>query len=259
MSKCCDSAHEPPDTACQGFTAGYNGRCAYCDHSSSCHPGPRATCEIGSGERGAPIYFDFDGRDGEVLVYRERKMTPMNQATTDQLNEQNTSLQTRNTALVEENRRLRAARIRTRVEDFHVAMNIPCGDKPHVPGDDRVRLRAALIVEECLEFLEAIFDDNPSTEIEIEFLRRHAADIIKGTPVAVDLPEAADALADIAYVVEGSNIEFGIDGEAVLAEVHRANMAKVGGPISPTGKQLKPEGWKPPDIEGALRAQGWVP
>jgi hypothetical protein len=25
------------------------------------------------------------------------------------------------------------------------------------------------------------------------------------------------------------------------------------------GKILKPEGWKPPDIEGELRAQGWEP
>jgi hypothetical protein len=32
-------------------------------------------------------------------------------------------------------------------------------------------------------------------------------------------------------------------------------MAKVGGPVRPDGKKLKPEGWQPPDIAGILRAQ----
>jgi hypothetical protein len=49
---CCASSHEPPDTACRNFEAGANGRCVFCDHESKCHPGPGATCEIGSGERG---------------------------------------------------------------------------------------------------------------------------------------------------------------------------------------------------------------
>jgi hypothetical protein len=49
---CCTSSHEPPDTACKRFERGANGRCVYCDHEEKCHPGPGATCEIGSGERG---------------------------------------------------------------------------------------------------------------------------------------------------------------------------------------------------------------
>ena len=47
---CCASEHWPRDTACRTFTAGGNGRCVYCDHEEKCHPGPGATCEIGSGE-----------------------------------------------------------------------------------------------------------------------------------------------------------------------------------------------------------------
>ena len=58
-------------------------------------------------------------------------------------------------------------------------------------------------------------------------------------------------------VVEGCRVEMGINGAPIAAEVHRANMAKVGGPISPQGKRLKPPGWTPPDIEGELRKQGW--
>lgn len=51
---CCNSAHVPPDTACRTFVVGINGRCVYCDHAAKCHPGPGATCEIGSGESGNP-------------------------------------------------------------------------------------------------------------------------------------------------------------------------------------------------------------
>lgn len=58
--RCCSSAHEPPDTACKLFEAGANGRCVYCDHESKCHPGPGATCEIGSGETGIPLTKSAD-------------------------------------------------------------------------------------------------------------------------------------------------------------------------------------------------------
>ena len=45
-----------------------------------------------------------------------------------------------------------------------------------------------------------------------------------------------------------------------VTEVHRANMAKAGGPRRhEDGKLLKPVGWSPPDIEGELKKQGWSP
>jgi hypothetical protein len=52
LPACCSSSHEPRDTACRSFERGENGRCVYCDHEEKCHPGPGATCEIGSGENG---------------------------------------------------------------------------------------------------------------------------------------------------------------------------------------------------------------
>jgi predicted HAD superfamily Cof-like phosphohydrolase len=75
--------------------------------------------------------------------------------------------------------------------------------------------------------------------------------------IRVDLPELADALADLDYVVEGARLEFGINGAPIATEVHRANMAKLDGPVREDGKKQKPEGWKPPDIESELRKQGW--
>lgn len=40
--------HAEADTACRGFKQGSDGQCVYCAHKKVCHPGPGATCEIGS-------------------------------------------------------------------------------------------------------------------------------------------------------------------------------------------------------------------
>ena len=132
-------------------------------------------------------------------------------------------------------------------------MGVPYGDHPKTPSPDRVRLRASLVMEEAIEFLEACFGANAYTGA----LRAQADVVINACAVHIDLVEAVDALADIDYVVEGSRLEFGIDGGPIAAEVHRANMAKVGGPVREDGKRLKPPGWTPPDIAGELRKQGW--
>jgi predicted HAD superfamily Cof-like phosphohydrolase len=77
--------------------------------------------------------------------------------------------------------------------------------------------------------------------------------------IRVGLPELCDGLADVAYVCEGTFLEFGVDSGPIHAEVHRSNMAKVGGKADARGKIQKPAGWMPPDIGGCLRAQGWEP
>lgn len=139
--------------------------------------------------------------------------------------------------------------------EFHRAMSVPILPTPQVPADDRVRLRAKLIVEECFEFLEAIVADDIGVQLVLDECRRDLNILIQEARVFVSLPEAADALADIAYVVEGANLEFGIDSGPVLDEVHRANMAKAGGPRRSDGKVMKPTGWTPPDIAGVLERQ----
>lgn len=130
-------------------------------------------------------------------------------------------------------------------------MGFPTSSKPHIIDDDRVRLRAALIAEEFFETLEAMF------ECSFAGPRDRVMARIQDEQPRVSMPDMVDGLADLDYVIEGTRLEFGIDCEPIADEVHRANMAKVGGPKSPTGKQLKPEGWTPPDIDGELRKQGW--
>lgn len=111
------------------------------------------------------------------------------------------------------------------VADFHAAMGQPVGDTSK-PALVEHRLRLGLIFEECEELREAIERD--------------------------DLVEAIDGACDLIYVVLGTMVSAGVDLAPFFDEVHRSNMAKVGGKRREDGKILKPEGWMPPDIAGLL-------
>jgi len=155
--------------------------------------------------------------------------------------------------------------LREQVKEFHyVVTGEPFRAVPGIVPDEVVRLRAALVAEEFFETIQALFSVGWSRS-ELERMKKNLLDSINGvTPraaftVNVDLPELADGLADLDYVVEGTRLAFGIDGAPIAAAVHAANMAKAGGPISPNGKRLKPPGWTPPDVEGELKKQGWKP
>lgn len=120
------------------------------------------------------------------------------------------------------------------VLDFHEAFNLPREPLPtaHV-GDVVAHLRVRLLREEVEEFADA-------TE------RR-------------DIVAIADALADIVYVAFGSAITYGIDLDAVVREVHRANMSKLddaGRPVlREDGKVLKSPRYRPPDVTAVLEGQ----
>ena len=104
------------------------------------------------------------------------------------------------------------------VAEFHMAFNLPVRQVPSAEIDPALaRLRIALLGEEAGEFVAASG---------------------KG-----DLAGIADALADIVYVVYGTALTYGIDLDAVLREVHRSNMSKLGSDGKPfirdDGKVLK--------------------
>jgi len=171
------------------------------------------------------------------------------------LRDQVTALQERNTRVRE---RLLEVSIRANVLHFHRVMGQPVLDEPQVPPEDRVRMRLRLIAEEFFELFYAV------TAIEsvwalglLDYFQQQLRGLINCAELKVDLPALADALCDLDYVVEGTRLEFGIDGGPVLAEVQRANIAKVGGVKRADGKIQKPEGWQAPDIASVLRSQGW--
>lgn len=126
-------------------------------------------------------------------------------------------------------------KIAAAVAEFHESFNLPMRRFPTAEiGDDLAKLRIALLEEEVGEFITA-------SE--------------KG-----DLIGIADALADIAYVVYGTALTYGIDLDSVLQEVHRSNMSKLGADGKPLlredGKVIKSERYFPPDIASSLSLQG---
>lgn len=170
-------------------------------------------------------------------------------------------------------------RLQRQLIEFHRTFEHPILDSPTIPSDERVRLRASLVIEEALKLIEALFGEDDLLDDARDSLHR----VIARDTVKVDLVAAADALADIDYVVEGTRLEFGINGEPIADEVHHSNMAKsircgrcVGSgkadvPLETCGfckgvgritmkredgKTLKPAEWTPPNIKGELEAQG---
>src|SRR5688572_17230344 len=139
--------------------------------------------------------------------------------------------------------------IRDQVLEFHRAFGVPVAEKPGVPSDERVRLRLMLVAEEFVELLEDIGVDAESVDF-IEYALESLQFAELSNPNIIGI---ADAIADLDYVIEGTRLEFGINGEPIAAEVHRSNMAKLGGAVRADGKIMKPAGWTPPDIEGELR------
>lgn len=129
------------------------------------------------------------------------------------------------------------------VREFHIAFDIPIKDGPTIPYLDRVRLRRRLIEEEFDEVMEEF------NRIE-ERLERGLYTSAK--PVYDDLARIAKELSDLRIVCEGTELEFGIPGDAVYAEVHRSNMSKLdanGRPIRRyDGKVLKGPNYTEPDI-----------
>jgi predicted HAD superfamily Cof-like phosphohydrolase len=63
-----------------------------------------------------------------------------------------------------------------------------------------------------------------------------------------DILETADALGDLVYVIYGMAIEMGINLSAIMTEIQRSNMSKLG----EDGKVLKGPNFSPPDLEKVL-------
>ncbi|MYQ45153.1 hypothetical protein GTW40_08785 [Streptomyces sp. SID4985] len=95
-----------------------------------------------------------------------------------------------------------------------------------------------------------------------ELLAEEAAEVAE---VAVEGPldDLAQELADVVYVAYGTALVHGIDLDEVIAEIHRANMSKLGpgGEIlrREDGKVLKGDHYRAPDVSAVLRRQGWIP
>jgi phosphoribosyl-ATP pyrophosphohydrolase len=95
------------------------------------------------------------------------------------------------------------------------------------------------------------FPSDGSAELAAKLIEEEAEETVKALR-AGDLVGAVDGLADLLYVAYQAANSLGVDIEVIYDEVHANNLTKIGGPIREDGKRLKPPGWVPPDIAGAL-------
>jgi predicted HAD superfamily Cof-like phosphohydrolase len=119
------------------------------------------------------------------------------------------------------------------VKEFHRTFGVPELSSAGFPDNKRRALRLELIEEEFHELLDAEDEDN--------------------------LVEVADALSDLSYVIAGMALEYGIDLDACVNEVHRSNMSKLGADGRPIyrddGKVIKGPNYSPPDLTPFVRAE----
>lgn len=139
------------------------------------------------------------------------------------------------------------------VAEFHSVYGMPnlVGDVGEPTVDfERVHMRMSLIEEEVAELIEAVYGKRAS---------RIVTDIFSELPDdgPRDVVAAADALADLTYVVYGMALESGIDLDAVLAEVHSSNLSKLmpDGSVRrrDDGKILKGPDFREPNISAVLK------
>lgn len=139
-----------------------------------------------------------------------------------------------------------------RVKEFMQKVGQDTPSRLTTPEEKTRILRAKLILEEALETatamgIEVRVGGESGVVLEEEALHYAA----EGN---VNLVEVVDGCADISVVTTGTLIAFGVDDEPVLEEVDESNLRKFepGSYRREDGKWMKPPGWTPPDIIGAI-------
>lgn len=151
----------------------------------------------------------------------------------------------------------------SKVGEFHETFGHPYYDF-RVPPIEKLtakltKLRLSLIFEEFAELIQAMTTKEKYGKMESSIQNfQQLIDSIQETDVELDVVEAADALGDIDYVVNGCAHVLNIDLDDVVDEIHRSNMSKAdpvtGKPIlRDDGKVLKGANYFKPDIAKVLR------
>lgn len=138
-----------------------------------------------------------------------------------------------------------------RIEEMMDRMGQAVPKEPTIPNEDVRKLRAKLIMEECLETIDAlgvVIRNNSANNYIYEDALEFIAD---GEP---NLVEIADGCADISVVTIGTLSACGIEDNDLLEVVDANNLTKFG-PGSyrrDDGKWMKPPDFVGPDIEGII-------
>jgi predicted HAD superfamily Cof-like phosphohydrolase len=108
-----------------------------------------------------------------------------------------------------------------------------------------------------LASVPAVPPGGPEAHYGLGAIREELAELERAA-AAGDVPGTADALGDLLYVTIRMGLIWGVDLRLIFAEIHASNMTKDDNIVRGDGKVLKGPNYRPPDIEGVLRAQGWA-
>ena len=138
------------------------------------------------------------------------------------------------------------------VLQFHHTYSVPIRPFSDPTLDyERMNMRMSLIAEEFAELMGAVY--GPRARAIIEAATDEAVATDEGER---DVIEAADALADLVYVVYGMAIESGMNLDSVLAEVQASNLSKLmpdgSVKLREDGKVLKGPNFFQPNIARGL-------
>ena len=138
------------------------------------------------------------------------------------------------------------------VLQFHHTYSVPIRPFSDPTLDyERMNMRMSLIAEEFAELMGAVYGLRARAIIEAATAEAVATD--EGER---DVIEAADALADLVYVVYGMAIESGMNLDSVLAEVQASNLSKLmpdgSVKLREDGKVLKGPNFFQPNIARVL-------
>jgi predicted HAD superfamily Cof-like phosphohydrolase len=201
---------------------------------------------------------DLADRVSEMLEYAEAATVRANERAGKAAEEREDWRQTARERGQENERlavKLESLDFQAKVREFHKATGAATSTSP-TTQDARTRaLRCRLLLEETKEFIRAsgcgLIGAGESVEVHI---------VVGAAP---DLTAMAAELTDVQYVTSGAATTFGLPLPALFAEVHGANMRKVGpdgkARVRADGKVLKPDGWRPPDVAAVLKRHGWEP
>lgn len=138
----------------------------------------------------------------------------------------------------------------TMAREFLTKMGKTVRSTPDLGSPQEREERVARMLEELLEVAEALGVSVRSAEDNMRFAQVN--DFTFAVERAPILPAALREMADLQVTVSGTAAMFGLPLLPAVREVHRANMEKL--PSGPSGKPVKPEGWRPPDVSGLVSA-----
>lgn len=143
-----------------------------------------------------------------------------------------------------------------RVSEFHRLMGLTDPETPTNLTPDERYTRARVFGEEAIELVVALVGADVADELLWELVEK--VEEKRGSKPG-ELPEVVDACIDSIVTASGTLCQAGVEDTLFFDEVMNANDRKIGGGRDQFGKFLKPADWTPPDIEGLLKAKGWVP